>query len=192
MLESGFIDALWEDSHETLNYYKEEKRFREGREATKEEFMGDILSLGAPFFFEHKDVEEGLKEASKSDFTDSKTPPADPRSEGQVPTGAADVMEYNTLEEINTEIANIAADRVMSPQEKGAVLTELYEQKYMLEELVREWDQQNEGAYDKDIKEEAWETVVSEFDDMTAYPQELIYNQIVQTINDNKGWIGNE
>lgn len=49
-----------------------------------------------------------------------------------------------------------------------------------------------EGAYDKDIKEEAWETVVSEFDDMTAYPQELIYNQIVQTINDNKGWIGNE
>ena len=152
MLESGFIDALWEDSHETLNYYKEEKRFREGREATKEEFMGDILSLGAPFFFEHKDVEEGLKEASKSDFTDSKTPPADPRSEGQVPTGAADVMEYNTLEEINTEIANIAADRVMSPQEKGAVLTELYEQKYMFEELVREWDQQNEGAYDKELQ----------------------------------------
>ena len=49
-----------------------------------------------------------------------------------------------------------------------------------------------EGAYDKDIKEEVWETVVSEFDDMTVYPQELIYNQIVQTINDNKGWIGNE
>ena len=49
-----------------------------------------------------------------------------------------------------------------------------------------------EGAYDKDIKEEAWETVVSEFDDMTAYPQELIYNQIVQTINDSKGWIENE
>jgi hypothetical protein len=49
-----------------------------------------------------------------------------------------------------------------------------------------------EGAYDKDIKEEAWETVVSEFDDMTVYPQELIYNQIVQTINDSKGWIENE
>ena len=49
-----------------------------------------------------------------------------------------------------------------------------------------------EGAYDKDIKEEVWETVVSEFDDMTVYPQELIYDQIVQTINDNKGWIGNE
>lgn len=49
-----------------------------------------------------------------------------------------------------------------------------------------------EGAYDKDIKEEAWETVVSEFDDMTAYPQELIYSQIVQTINDSKGWIENE
>ena len=49
-----------------------------------------------------------------------------------------------------------------------------------------------EGAYDKDIKEEVWETVVSEFDDMTVYPQELIYDQIVQTINDNKGWVGNE
>ena len=49
-----------------------------------------------------------------------------------------------------------------------------------------------EGAYDKDIKEEAWETVVSEFDDMTVYPQELIYNQIVQTIDNNKGWIDNE
>lgn len=49
-----------------------------------------------------------------------------------------------------------------------------------------------EGAYDKDIKEESWETVVSEFDDMTVYPQELIYNQIVQTINDSKGWIENE
>ena len=49
-----------------------------------------------------------------------------------------------------------------------------------------------EGAYDKDIKEEAWETVISEFDDMTVYPQELIYNQIVQTINDSKGWIENE
>ena len=49
-----------------------------------------------------------------------------------------------------------------------------------------------EGAYDKDIKEEVWETVVSEFDDMTVYPQELIYNQIVQTINDSKGWIENE
>ena len=49
-----------------------------------------------------------------------------------------------------------------------------------------------EGAYDKDIKEEAWETVVSDFDDMTVYPQELIYNQIVQTINDSIGWIENE
>lgn len=49
-----------------------------------------------------------------------------------------------------------------------------------------------EGAYDKGIKEEAWETVVSEFDDMTVYPQELIYNQIVQTIDNNKGWIDNE
>ena len=49
-----------------------------------------------------------------------------------------------------------------------------------------------EGAYNKDIKEEAWEAVVSEFDDMTVYPQELIYNQIVQTIDNNKGWIDNE
>ncbi len=49
-----------------------------------------------------------------------------------------------------------------------------------------------EGAYDKDIKEESWETVISEFDDMTVYPQELIYNQIVQIINDSNGWIENE
>ena len=49
-----------------------------------------------------------------------------------------------------------------------------------------------EGAYDKDIKEEVWETVVSEFDDMTVYPQELIYNQIVQTLDDNRGWVENE
>jgi hypothetical protein len=49
-----------------------------------------------------------------------------------------------------------------------------------------------EGAYDKDIKEEAWGKVVSEFDDMTVYPQELIYNQIVQIIDNNEGWIGNE
>lgn len=49
-----------------------------------------------------------------------------------------------------------------------------------------------EGAYDKDIKEEVWETVVLEFDDTTVYAQELIYNQIVKTINDNKGWIENE
>lgn len=46
-----------------------------------------------------------------------------------------------------------------------------------------------EGAFDTDIKEEVWGKVVSEFDDMTIYPQELIYNQIVQTIDDNKGWI---
>jgi hypothetical protein len=49
-----------------------------------------------------------------------------------------------------------------------------------------------ESAYDKDIKEESWETVISEFDDMTVYPQELIYNQIVQIINDSNGWIENE
>lgn len=49
-----------------------------------------------------------------------------------------------------------------------------------------------EGAYNKDIKEESWETVISEFDDMTVYPQELIYNQIVQIINDSNGWIENE
>jgi len=49
-----------------------------------------------------------------------------------------------------------------------------------------------EGAYDKDIKEEVWETVVSDFDDMTVHHQALIYNQIVQTINENKGWIENE
>ncbi len=49
-----------------------------------------------------------------------------------------------------------------------------------------------EGAFDADIKEEAWAMVVNEFDDMTIYPQELIYNQIVQTLDDNKGWVENE
>lgn len=49
-----------------------------------------------------------------------------------------------------------------------------------------------EGAFNTDIKEEVWGKVVSEFDDMTIYPQELIYNQIVQIIDDNKGWIDNE
>lgn len=49
-----------------------------------------------------------------------------------------------------------------------------------------------EGAYDKNIKEDVWSIVVNEFDDMTVYPQELIYNQIVQTLDDNKGWIENE
>ena len=49
-----------------------------------------------------------------------------------------------------------------------------------------------EGAFDKDIKEEAWEKVVSEFDDMTEYYQGLIYNMIVETITEYKGWVGNE
>lgn len=49
-----------------------------------------------------------------------------------------------------------------------------------------------EGAYDKDIKEEVWKTVVSDFDDMTVHHQALIYNQIVQEITENKGWIDNE
>jgi hypothetical protein len=49
-----------------------------------------------------------------------------------------------------------------------------------------------EGAFDTDIKEEVWAMVVNEFDDMTIYPQELIYNQIVQTLDDNKGWVENE
>ena len=45
-----------------------------------------------------------------------------------------------------------------------------------------------EGAYDKDIKEEVWGNVVSEFDGVTEYYQELIYNKIVQTINEYDGW----
>ena len=49
-----------------------------------------------------------------------------------------------------------------------------------------------EGAFDKDIKEETWEKVVSEFDDMTEYYQGLIYNMIVETITEYKGWVGNE
>ena len=52
------------------------------------------------------------------------------------------------------------------------------------------WDKELfESAFDKDIKEEAWEKVVSDFDDMTVYPQELIYNQIVQTIDEYDGWL---
>ena len=48
------------------------------------------------------------------------------------------------------------------------------------------------SAYDKDIKEEAWGKVVSEFDDMTENYQAYIYDMIVQTINEYKGWIENE
>jgi hypothetical protein len=49
-----------------------------------------------------------------------------------------------------------------------------------------------ESAYDKGIKEEAWSRVVNEFDDMTTHSQERIYDQIVNTINEYKGWIDNE
>ena len=49
-----------------------------------------------------------------------------------------------------------------------------------------------ESAFDKDIKEETWEKAVSEFDDMTEYYQGLIYNMIVETITEYKGWIENE
>jgi hypothetical protein len=49
-----------------------------------------------------------------------------------------------------------------------------------------------ESAYDKEIKEEAWSNVVNEFDDMTTHSQERIYDQIVNTINEYKGWIENE
>jgi hypothetical protein len=46
-----------------------------------------------------------------------------------------------------------------------------------------------EEAFKSKIKEEAWESVVLEFDDMTQHQQGEIYEQIVQTIDDSKGWI---
>ena len=49
-----------------------------------------------------------------------------------------------------------------------------------------------ESAYEKFIKPEVWEKVVSEFDDVTEYYQALIYDKIVEMINENKGWIENE
>lgn len=49
-----------------------------------------------------------------------------------------------------------------------------------------------ESAYDKEIKEEVWSKVVNEFDDMTEHFQARIFDEIVQTINDSKGWIENE
>jgi hypothetical protein len=49
-----------------------------------------------------------------------------------------------------------------------------------------------ESAYDQEIKEEVWQEVVSEFDDITEYQQSLIYDQIIGKINDSKGWIENE
>ncbi len=42
------------------------------------------------------------------------------------------------------------------------------------------------------IADESWEKVVMEFDDMTEYYQGLIYNKIVETITEYKGWIENE
>ena len=42
------------------------------------------------------------------------------------------------------------------------------------------------------IKEEAWNKVVMEFDDMTEHYQGLIYDIIVETITEYDGWIENE
>jgi hypothetical protein len=42
------------------------------------------------------------------------------------------------------------------------------------------------------VTDESWEKVVMEFDDMTEYYQGLIYNMIVETITEYKGWIENE
>jgi uncharacterized membrane-anchored protein YjiN (DUF445 family) len=45
---------------------------------------------------------------------------------------------------------------------------------------------------DNRIKEEAWNKVVMEFDDMTEHYQGLIYDIIVETITEYDGWIENE
>ena len=42
------------------------------------------------------------------------------------------------------------------------------------------------------VTDESWGKVVMEFDDMTEYYQGLIYNMIVETINEYEGWIDNE
>ena len=49
-----------------------------------------------------------------------------------------------------------------------------------------------EDDEDNKIKEEAWNKVVLEFDDMTEHYQGLIYDIIVETISEYDGWSGNE
>ena len=54
------------------------------------------------------------------------------------------------------------------------------------------FENQTHSDEDSGIKEEAWNTVVMEFDDMTEHYQGLIYDIIVETITDYDGWIENE
>jgi hypothetical protein len=42
------------------------------------------------------------------------------------------------------------------------------------------------------VKEEAWNKVVLEFDDMTEHYQGLIYDIIVEPITEYEGWVENE
>ena len=49
-----------------------------------------------------------------------------------------------------------------------------------------------EDDEDNKIKEEAWNKVVLEFDDMTEHYQGLIYDIIVETITEYEGWVENE
>jgi hypothetical protein len=49
-----------------------------------------------------------------------------------------------------------------------------------------------EDDEDNKIKEEAWNKVVLEFDDMTEHYQGLIYDIIVETVSEYDGWTENE
>lgn len=62
------------------------------------------------------------------------------------------------------------------------------------EEICIAWWSKELFEHDEDnkIKEEAWNKVVLEFDDMTEHYQGLIYDIIVETITEYEGWIENE
>jgi hypothetical protein len=59
------------------------------------------------------------------------------------------------------------------------------------EEICIAWWSKELFEHDEDnkIKEEAWNKVVLEFDDMTEHYQGLIYDIIVETITEYEGWV---
>jgi hypothetical protein len=62
------------------------------------------------------------------------------------------------------------------------------------EEICIAWWSKELFEHDEDnkIKEEAWNKVVLEFDDMTEHYQGLIYDIIVETVSEYDGWTKNE
>ena len=59
------------------------------------------------------------------------------------------------------------------------------------EEICIAWWSKELFEHDEDnkIKEEAWNKVVLEFDDMTEHYQGLIYDIIVETVSEYEGWV---